>query len=139
MSASTRSRRSARVAKPESDVGPYMKALDHPLKKEIEAARKIILSARADIAEAVKWQAPSFRTSDYFATFNVRATDQVQIVFHTGAKAKGRLMQGKVDDPKALLRWLAKDRALASLGAGAAFRSNRAALADLTRAWIAEL
>jgi hypothetical protein len=56
----------------------------------------------------------------------------VQVIFHTGAKAKGKVMQGKVDDPERMLRWLAKDRAIAT-------SPNAEALAALTRAWIAAL
>lgn len=122
------------------DVDAFMQALDHPLKKEIAATRKVMLGASGDIGEGVKWQAPSFRTeADYFATINLRATEQVQVIFHTGAKAKGKVMQGKVADPEGLLRWLAKDRALASLGQGAAFKANSPALAALTAAWVARL
>jgi len=128
------------VPKAELDVDAFMKALDHPLKTEIAATRKIIRGVSGDIGEGVKWQAPSFRTeADYFATINLRATDQVQVIFHTGAKAKGKVMQGKVPDPGGLLRWLAKDRALASLGRGAAFKANKAALEAVTAAWIARL
>lgn len=121
-------------AKPEADVAAFTKALDHPLKKEIEAVRKTILAA-GDISEGIKWNAPSFRTADDFATMHLRSASDVQIIFHTGAKAKGKVMQGKVADPAGLLRWLAKDRAMASLGAGAALRANLPALTALTRAW----
>jgi flagellar motor switch protein FliG len=38
----------------------YMNNLEHPLKKEIEEVRKIILSANKQITEHIKWNAPSF-------------------------------------------------------------------------------
>jgi len=121
-------------------VSALIKALDHPLQKEIAAARATLLGAAPGISEGVKWNSPSFAAKgDYFATIHPRASGQVQIIFHTGAKAKGKLMQGGVTDPAGLLRWLAKDRAIASLGAGAAFRANRPKLAALTRAWITAL
>lgn len=121
-------------------VSAILAALDHPLKKDIAAARLTLLGAAAGVSESVKWNAPSFAAAgDYFATINLRADAEVQVIFHTGAKAKGKVMQSKVADPVGLLRWLAKDRAMATIGAGAAFRANRAALAALARAWIAAL
>lgn len=121
-------------------VSAILDALDHPLKKDIAAARLTLLGAAAGVSEGVKWNAPSFAAAgDYFATITLRADKEVQVIFHTGAKAKGKVVQGKVADPAGLLKWLAKDRALAALGTGAAFRANRPALAALARAWIAAL
>ena len=102
--------------------------------------RLTLLGADAGVSEAVKWNAPSFAAKgDYFATLHLRGREQAQIIFHAGAKAKGRKMRGKVADPEGVLRWLADDRAMASLGAGAAFRAKRGALTALTLAWIAAL
>src|SRR5262245_58334134 len=67
------------------DASTFLAALDHPLKADIEAARKIVLGASAEIAEGVKWNSLSFRKSDWFATVNLRSKDVVQLVFHTGA------------------------------------------------------
>jgi len=129
----------AKAPAQDSDVAEHIRSLDHPRKREIAAARKLILGADAKVSEAIKWQAPSFRTDDFFATINLRATDQLQIIFHTGAKAKGKVVQGKIADPRGLLRWLAKDRAIASLGAGKAFDANKTALTALVRAWLKQL
>src|SRR5262249_33098972 len=53
----------------------FLRELDHPLKKEIEAVRKIILCVSPAIREGIKWNAPSFRTSDFFATVFLRDKD----------------------------------------------------------------
>ena len=60
--------RKDRRAEPQAAVDDFMRALKHPLKKEIEAVRRIILSVSPDIQKGIKWNAPSFRTTDYFAT-----------------------------------------------------------------------
>ena len=115
----------------------YLKKLDHPLKKEIETIRKIILSVSLDISEGIKWNVPSFRTTDYFATFHVRATDSVQLIFHTGAKVKETAKTGlRIADPDGLIEWLAKDRCLVTLGKGNEMESNRRALEAIIRQWI---
>lgn len=124
----------------DAGVSALVAALDHPLKKEIAAARLTLLGAAAGVSEGVKWNAPSFAAKgDYFATIHLRADKEVQVIFHAGAKAKGKKLKGKIADPEGLLRWLGDDRAMAALGAGAAFRANRPALAALAAAWIAAL
>lgn len=118
-------------------VEAYLKALDHPLKKEIAAVRLIILGVSPKIGEGIKWNAPSFfAVSDWFATFNVRRQDRVELIFHFGAKAKGISAQDKIPDPAGLLKWLAKDRAMVTLGAGRDIAANRKAFESLVRAWI---
>lgn len=126
--------------KPQS-VAAFLSTLDHPLKDEVEIVRQWILSVDPTIAEEVKWNAPSFRTTDFFATFHLRSVDAVQLVFHAGAKPKASAKVSlDVEAPAGLpLRWLAKDRALVTLGRGAALRAQRRALESLVRQWIAEL
>ena len=128
------------MSKQDAAVTALIAALDHPLKKEIAAARLALLAAEEGVSEGVKWNAPSFAAKgDYFATIHLRAADELKLIFHAGAKAKGKKLKGKVADPAGLLTWLAEDRAMASLGVGAAFRANAPALAALARAWIAAL
>ncbi len=116
----------------------FIKALDHPLKKEIVATRKLILGVDPFIREGVKWNAPSCRTTDYFATTHLRSTDALQLVFHRGAKAKAALKM-EIPDPHDMVKWLAPDRCLVTVGAGKTFTQHRAALEDIVRAWIAQL
>lgn len=135
-----------RAAKPQSGsqadpaVIAFMRTLDHPLKREIEAVRQIILGASPEIREGIKWNAPSFRTTDFFATVNLRATDSVQLIFHTGAKVKESALSGlKIADPAGLLKWLAKDRCLVTLGVGRDIQAKQAAFEAIVRAWIRQL
>lgn len=124
------------VAKPEPAAGDLMAALDHPLAADIAAVRKALLAADASIADGVKWNSLSFRTSEWFATVNLRSCDSVQLVLHLGAKAGKEAAADAIPDPKGLLKWLGKDRALATLGAGAALKANLPALKAIVRAWI---
>ena len=117
------------------DASAFLAALDHPLKADIEAVRKIVTGAGPEIVEGVKWNSLSFRKSDWFATVNLRSKDVVQLVFHTGAKVKDN---PKLDiaDPAGLLLWLAKDRALATLGAGKTLKANAKAFEAIVKAWV---
>jgi hypothetical protein len=117
------------------DASAFLAALDHPLKADIEAVRKIVLGASPEIAEGVKWNSLSFRKSDWFATVNLRSKDVVQLVFHTGAKVKDN-PKLEIADPSGLLLWLAKDRALVTLGAGKTLKANAKAFEAIVKAWV---
>lgn len=125
----------AKAKSPSGEVDAFMVLLDHPLKGDIAAVRKLILAVSPGISEGVKWNAPSFRHTDWFATFHLRSHESVQLVMHTGAKAKDNPALD-IPDPNRLLRWLAKDRALATLGAGGVIKDNASAFSALVTAWI---
>jgi uncharacterized protein YdhG (YjbR/CyaY superfamily) len=116
-------------------VDAFMGELEHPLKREIEEARRIILGAAPGIGEAIKWRAPSFRTTEFFATFNLRSRDTVQLVFHLGAKVRERAAV-EIADPGGLITWVAKDRCLVTLGAGSDINARRRAFEKIVREWI---
>jgi uncharacterized protein YdhG (YjbR/CyaY superfamily) len=68
--------------KKKETVDTFMDKLDHPLKAEVQAVREIIKGVDPRITEQVKWNAPSFSYTDYIATFNLRATQHVHLIFH---------------------------------------------------------
>ena len=118
----------------------FLRELEHPLKREIEAVRQIILMVSPEIHEGIKWNGPSFRTADYFATVNLRAKDRVQVILHKGAKVKDNTTQQvRIADPGGLIKWLAADRCLVTLGAGQEIEANRTALESIVREWIRQL
>lgn len=117
-------------------VTAFLEALDHPLKAEIVAVRADILALDPAIGEGIKWKAPTFRARDDFATVNLRSTETLQLILHLGAKVRSDPPKLAIDDPAGLLKWLAKDRAMATLGAGAAFEASRPPFAALLRQWL---
>lgn len=131
-----KAKKSAVTPPPGGEVDAFMASLEHPLKAEIAAARQIIVGAAPGIAEGIKWNAPSFRTTEFFATTHLRSRASLQFVFHLGAKKRAAQPELKIADSAGLLKWLAKDRALVTLGAGTEFAARRTALRDLVRAWI---
>jgi hypothetical protein len=125
-----------RATAPEN-VDAFLDALDNPHKPEILAVREAILGADPTIAEGIKWNAPSFRTSEYFATFHLRAKEGVQVILHLGAKARDvSIAGGAIDDPSSLLDWLGKDRATVKFRDMADIEAKRAAFVALVRQWI---
>ncbi|MBA4136340.1 MAG: hypothetical protein C0518_03375 [Opitutus sp.] len=129
---------SSRPAAQETEITAFVAQLEHPLKSGILAVRKTILGVDRSITDGVKWNSISFRTTEYFATVHLRSHDRVQIVFHFGAKTRGRAPLD-VAAPVGLVRWLAKDRVLFTAGVGVELKRNLPALAGFVRQWIAHV
>ena len=86
--------------KPKETVDEFMVKLDHPLKAEVQALRDIIKGVSPSITEQIKWNAPSYRYKDYIATFNLRATQHVHLIFHNPAIAsiQSDILEGDYPD-----------------------------------------
>lgn len=121
-------------------VDTFLAALSPDRREELQAVRAAILGAREGIDEGIKWNAPSFRTADDFATFHLRAPQGVQIILHTGAKVRALPKGGlQLDDPAGLVKWLAPDRCLVTLAAAPAAAVQLAPLQALVRQWLARV
>jgi hypothetical protein len=116
-------------------VDAFMADLDHPHKSAIEILRAIIRAADPSIHEGVKWNAPSFRTTEYFATVHLKGKTGVAVILHLGAKARA---DAKVDieDPGKELKWLGKDRAIIEFTDEKDAKSRKAAFTKILRQWI---
>ncbi len=117
-------------------VDEFLRKLDHPLKPAVEALRRIILSADPGIREGIKWNSPSFRFGEYFATANLRPEGPVRVVFHRGAKAKDGGADMRIADPSGLIEWHAEDRCSATFRDAREVESKEASLRDIVRQWI---
>jgi hypothetical protein len=116
-------------------VDAFMAALDHPHKDAVEALRKVITGADKSVAEGIKWNAPSWRTTEYFATTHLRAKTGIGLILHLGAKARDD--PGMViEDPKSILTWLGKDRAMVSYADATAVKSGATALKAVLKQWL---
>ena len=111
--------------------------LEHPSKDLLQAIRETILDAAPGIAEGVKWNAPSFRTHEYFATTNLREKEGIGVILHLGAKVRKGAPGGvDVQDVEHLLKWHAPDRASLRFTSANDFRAKKAAFAKIVRTWI---
>ena len=113
-----------------------MATLDHLCKNEIESIRKLILGVHPSIAEGIKWNAPSFRTAEYFATTNLRAKSGIGIVLHLGAKVREIPTGFSIADPTNLLKWLGNDRATVEISNLQDIADNKTAFESVIRQWI---
>lgn len=122
--------------KPVATVEAFISALDHPHKDGVVALRQLLLSADPGISEEVKWNAPSFRTSEHFATMHLRGQDSFQLIFHLGAKSKRTVPKDAIADPDKLLRWLGPDRASVTFAGAVDLVDKSDALVLIVRQWI---
>lgn len=121
-------------------VNALLDAHKHPLRKEIDALRTIILGADNSIGEGVKWNTASFRTTDWFATLNgPKHVKEPMIILHAGARAKGMVLKDRIPDPEGLLKWLGNDRAQIIFKDGKDISTKEAALTAVLRHWIEHL
>ncbi len=118
-------------------VDAFFAQLQHPLKAELQTLRELILSADEGLHEGVKWNAPSFRTHEYFATFHLREKQGLSLILHLGAKARELGPEGlRIADPAQLLHWLGADRAQIRFRDAADIAARREAFVSLLREWI---
>lgn len=101
------------------------------------ALRAAVLAADPAIAEGIKWNVPSFRGVDYFATMHLRVKQGIGLILHFGAKKNASAEQGvDVADPAGLLQWLARDRAMIVFADRRQLDERREALQALLREWL---
>lgn len=109
----------------------------HPLRSAIDEARRIIRGAVPAATESVKWNAPSFATSEHFATFFLRAKTGFQVVLHLGAKTrKEGIRPTQILDPTGLLDWRGDDRAIVTFRDDADVVARASAFAAILRQWV---
>lgn len=125
------------MSKPPSDVDAFFAKLRHPHADAFKTLRTIILGADPRIAEGIKWNVPSFRTSDYFATLHLRTQRGVGVILHFGAKKRLDLAaRTAIRDPASLLVWLADDRAVVAFADLKDVQAKAQAFSSLVRQWI---
>jgi hypothetical protein len=58
-------------------VDAFLESLQHPLKPAVLLLRQIFQQADPSINESIKWNVPSFSTSEYFATMHLRSQNRI--------------------------------------------------------------
>jgi uncharacterized protein YdeI (YjbR/CyaY-like superfamily) len=121
-----------------NQVDEFLNNLDHPLKKEIEQVRRIILETGNDLTEHIKWNAPSFcHNGEDRITFNLHGKNSFRLIFHRGAKVKDKKTKERLfEDHTELLTWASPDRAIAEFDNMDDVNSKRAALKNIVRTWL---
>ena len=117
-------------------VEAFLAGLDAETAILVNELRRIVSGSHAELAERIKWNAPSFAVAgDDRITLGIDRKGGVRLVLHRGAKAKD--MAGfQFDDTHGLATWPAPDRGVIHFKTASALEENRGALTDLCRRWI---
>ncbi len=82
----------------------FLDQLDHPLRKEIELLRAVLLTVDEAIGENTKWIRPNytFAGEDRIAV-KIPPSQMIQLFFHRGVKKQVQLKKRLIQDPFGLL------------------------------------
>jgi len=116
-----------------------MQALDHPHKQGVVVLRRVILAVDPAITEEVKWNAPSFKVHDHFATFKLHPPKQIQLVLHTGARPQMPTKAFRLEVPGLAVKWAAPDRCVLSFASSDMASEQSPLVAEAVRQWLAQL
>lgn len=122
----------------ENEVAAFLKPLKHPLLKEIEALRTIILNVEAEMGENIKWNGPNFhhKGADRIS-MRINPPTQLQLILHRGAKVleqpKGKL----IDDDSGMLVWKGNDRAVITFKNMKEIKAKETQLKKIIIKWLA--
>ena len=118
-------------------VDEFLAELDHPRADDVRRLRTAILAGNPGLTEHVKWRAPSFCSAGVDrVTFRLFPADHLQLVFHRGAKPQ-ETAGFEFGDDAGLLRWVAPDRAVLTLGDPADVAARTEAIVALVSRWTA--
>lgn len=122
----------------ERQVEEYLQNLVHPLKREIEEVRRIVLGTDREFSEHVKWNAPSFCFhDDDRITFNLHGNGFFRLVLHRGAKAKESInVKRYFEDVQGLMEWVTNDRATIKFTNIKDVEVKRELLKEVVRRWV---
>lgn len=118
-----------------ASVADYISCLPTPLREDVEALRRAILASAEGIGEEIKWNAPSFHTSEHFATLRLNGKVPLQLILNLGAR-KSSIARDAIHDPGRLLQWLGPDRACISFPAAGSVSLHVAAVREIVAQWV---
>jgi len=121
----------------DQNVTAWLDKKSHPLRKEIEALRDIMLNTKVRLTENVKWNGPNycFNGEDRF-TMMIQHPEQVRIIFHRGAKKIRQPEEKLIADPSGILEWKGNDRAVATFKTTGDIVRYKSVLRAIVEAWI---
>ena len=110
--------------------------LNHPLRKEIDELRALILAAGTGIEENIKWNGPNYSLNgEDRITIRVNPPPAFNLILHMGVKAQ-KVPDHKIED-HGIITWKSNDRGVVAFKDGASFAAVKIQLAKIVRDWLA--
>lgn len=121
-----------------NEVSENMDRLDLLLRNEIQNLRYIILNANENLEENMKWNAPNYHIKDADRiTMKLYPPNQIQIIFHRGAKTQAQPEEKLLANDFGLLDWKSNDRAVLTLKDINDIELNKGKITSLVQSWLA--
>jgi len=119
------------------EVTQFLDNLNHPLRKEIEELRQIILSSENGLIENIKWNGPNYCFNDADRiTMRIQPQKQIQLIFHRGAKKITQPVDKFINDESGILVWKENDRAITTFKSKDDIKKNKNDLCNIVKKWI---
>jgi hypothetical protein len=119
------------------EVTKFLDNLNHPFRSEIERVRLNILNADNRLKENVKWNGPNYFVGNADRiTMRIHPADQVQLIFHRGAKVQAQPNERLISDYAGLLKWKGNDRAVLTFKNMADIENSKPYLDIIVKEWI---
>jgi hypothetical protein len=121
-----------------SEVTNFLNELNHPFRNEIEQLRNCILSANSKLTENIKWNGPNycFDNEDRITMRIQPTTNQIQVIFHRGAKVKEQPKEKLISEDFKILVWKGNDRAIATFKNMQDIENRKNDLTKIINEWI---
>lgn len=111
--------------------------LQHPLIKEINLLRQLILTANPSLVENIKWNGPNYSLNgEDRITMRIQPLKQFQLIFHRGAKVLALPKAKLINDISGLLSWKTNDRAIATFKNKEDIVTAKSTLTTLINDWL---
>lgn len=121
------------------EVDEFIANSQHALATCLQPMRELIHSAEKGLTEQIKWKCPSFcLEGDDRITYNLSKKDQLLVIFHTGAKGKGKTPDKGKFSSFTFLEWLAPDRACMKIMTPDVIKKEEKQIKELIRLWLDE-
>mgnify|MGYP000888362779 CR=1 FL=1 len=120
-----------------SEVTDFLVEKNHPLKKEIEQLRILIVSIDSNLTENIKWNGPNycFNNEDRI-TMKIHPPKNIQLIFHSGVKKLEQPKDKLINENSKLLIWKENDRAIATFTNMAEIENATSDLTQIIKKWV---
>lgn len=117
-------------------VADYLRQLAPEPRAMIEALRQTVMACGLELAEEIKWNAPSFSYKGQDrVTLGVGPRGDVRLVLHRGAKVQDSAGFA-FEDTSGLFKWPSPDRGVATFKNLAAIEAAHTTLSDMVKRWV---
>mgnify|MGYP003624294273 CR=1 FL=1 len=118
-------------------VTKFLDDLKHPLRKEIEELRAIIVQTASHLSENIKWNGHNYSSENGDRiTMRIQPPKQVQLIFHRGAKVKEQPKVKILKDESDLLIWKENDSPVTTFKNLKDISSKKLDLTKIVHEWI---